>query len=88
MLKITICVGSSCSVRGSEELAAALEKLIEREKLSDRVELVGAFCMDVCSTGVSIKVGDRQYREIHPEDAEAFFYKEVWPVVSLSGAQA
>ena len=64
MLKITICVGSSCSVRGSEELAASLEKLIEREKLSDRVELVGAFCMDVCSTGVSIKVGDRQYREI------------------------
>ena len=88
MLKITICVGSSCSVRGSEELAASLEKLIEREKLSDRVELVGAFCMDVCSTGVSIKVGDRQYREIHPEDAEAFFYNEVWPAVSLSGAQA
>jgi NADH:ubiquinone oxidoreductase subunit E len=86
MLKVTICVGSSCSVRGSEEVAAALEQLIEREKLSDKVELVGAFCMEMCSTGVSIKVGQRQYREVHPEDAEVFFYKEIWPLVSEAPA--
>jgi NADH:ubiquinone oxidoreductase subunit E len=79
MLKVTICVGSSCVVRGSDELAAALERLIEREKLTQQVELVGAFCMEVCSTGVSIRVGEKQYREIHPDDAEEFFYKEIWP---------
>lgn len=82
MLKVTLCVGSSCVVRGSDELAAALERIIERERLSDQVELVGAFCMEMCSTGVSVKVGDKQYREIHPEDAEVFFYNEIWPRVA------
>lgn len=79
MVKITICVGSSCSARGSDELAAALEQLIEKEHLAGQVELVGAFCMEQCSHGVSIRVGDKQYREIHPQDAEQFFYQEVLP---------
>jgi len=82
MLQITICVGSSCSVHGSDDLAASLEQLIEREDLADRIELIGAFCMEQCSTGISIKVGDRQYREIHPEDAETFFSEAILPCVS------
>lgn len=81
MLKVTICVGSSCSMRGSDELAATLEKLIEKEGLADQIELVGAFCMDKCSTGVSVRVGERQYNEIHPQDAETFFYNEISPYV-------
>ena len=79
MLRITICVGSSCSVRGSDDMAAVIEQLIERENLADQVELVGAFCMDQCSNGVSLKVGERQYRELQPQDAETFFYDEVLP---------
>jgi len=79
VLKITICVGSSCSVRGSDELAAKLEECIERENASDRVELVGSFCMGECSRGVSIKVGDTQYREIKPADAGTFFHDAVLP---------
>lgn len=81
MLTITICVGSSCSVRGSDEFAAALEELIEREGLSERIRLVGAFCMEKCSKGVSVRVGGRQYREISPEDAEAFFHNEVLQIL-------
>ena len=77
MLIVTICVGSSCSVRGSDEFASALEQLIEKEKLGNRIELVGAFCMEQCSMGVSVKVNGRQYREIHPEDAQSFFYREI-----------
>jgi len=79
MLRITICVGSSCSVRGSDDIAALIEQFIERENLTDQIELVGAFCMDQCSTGVSLKVGERQYRELRPQDAETFFYEEVLP---------
>ncbi len=81
MVTVTICVGSSCSVRGSDELASTLEKLIEIEGLNNQVELVGAFCMELCSMGVSIRVNERQYREIHPEDAEQFFYEEIVPLV-------
>lgn len=77
MLLITICVGSSCSLRGSDELATELFRLIEKEKLEGLVDIVGAFCMDACSKGVSVRVGDREFSGIHPRQAEDFFYKEI-----------
>jgi len=77
MLIITICVGSSCSIRGSDELASEIQRLIEKENLQGLVDIVGAFCMDACSKGVSIRVGDRAFSGIKPEDAESFFYKEI-----------
>jgi NADH:ubiquinone oxidoreductase subunit E len=79
MVTITICVGSSCYMRGSDDLASALEGLIEKAALQDQVEIIGSFCMGECSPGISIRVGDRQYREIHCEEAETFFYQEVLP---------
>lgn len=87
MLTITICVGSSCSVRGADELAAELEKLITQENLGTQIVLVGAFCMENCSKGVSVRVGERQYRELHPRDASTFFYREVIPALK-SGSES
>jgi NADH:ubiquinone oxidoreductase subunit E len=77
MLIVTICVGSSCSIRGSDELASEIQRLIEKEGLQGLVDIVGAFCMDTCSKGVSIRVGERAFSGIRPEDAEDFFYKEI-----------
>lgn len=79
MLLITICVGSSCSLRGSDELAAELFHLIEEEKLEGLVDIIGAFCMDACSKGVSVRVGEQEFSGIRPEQAQAFFYSEVVP---------
>jgi NADH:ubiquinone oxidoreductase subunit E len=72
-------VGSSCSVRGSDELAEELEKLIDREQVRDRVELVGSFCMNECSKGISVQVDEVLFRELHPQDAESLFYHQVMP---------
>jgi NADH:ubiquinone oxidoreductase subunit E len=77
MLIITICVGSSCSLRGSDELASSLFRLIKKENLEGMVDIVGAFCMDACSKGVSVRVGEHEFSGIHPDQAEEFFYKEV-----------
>lgn len=79
MLLITICVGSSCSLRGSDELASEIFRLIEKEKLEGLVDIVGAFCMDACSKGVSVRVGEQEFSGIRPGQADAFFYREVVP---------
>lgn len=81
MVNVVICVGSSCYVRGSDRLAETFERFIEQEGLQDQVELMGAFCMEHCSMGVSVRVGDRVYRAVKPEDAEAFFYNEIVPQI-------
>lgn len=81
MLTITVCVGSSCYVRGSDKVAETFERLIAQENLAGKVELIGSFCMDACSMGVSVRVADQVYRGVNPAAAEEFFYKEIAPKV-------
>jgi NADH:ubiquinone oxidoreductase subunit E len=83
MLTIVICVGSSCHVRGSEDLAENLEELIVQHELQEQVELVGAFCMDKCSMGVSVRIGESQFSGLRPDEAETFFMNEVLPRISV-----
>jgi hypothetical protein len=35
--------------------------------------------MDTCSKGVSVRVGERAFEGIRPENASEFFYKEILP---------
>ena len=83
MLTIVICVGSSCHVRGSDDLAENLEGLIAKHGLQEQVELVGAFCMDQCSMGVSVRVEESQFSGLRPEEAETFFMNEVLPRIGV-----
>ncbi len=73
MLIITICVGSSCSMRGSDELASEYSRLIEKENLEGLVDIVGAFCMDTCSKGVSVRVGEREFSGIQTGTGRRIF---------------
>lgn len=77
MLIVTVCVGSSCSLRGSDEFAAEIHRLILQEQLEGQVDIIGAFCMEACSRGVSVKVGERAFSDVRPDEAEAFFYREI-----------
>jgi hypothetical protein len=94
MVTVVICVGSSCYVRGSDKVADTFEALIEKESLQGQVELMGTFCMERCSMGVSIRVaggdatsggtdGGTVYSGVRPEDAETFFYDEIMPRVQV-----
>lgn len=81
MLTITVCIGSSCYVRGSERLAETFEQMIRERNLSARVELTGAFCMDQCSMGASVRVGERVYRAVDPAQSRQFFDAEIMPAL-------
>jgi NADH:ubiquinone oxidoreductase subunit E len=83
MLSIVICVGSSCHVRGSDDLAENLEQLIADHGLQERVELVGAFCMERCSMGVSVRIEENEFSGLRPDEAEAFFMNEVLPRIGV-----
>lgn len=73
MVKIVICIGSSCHLKGSRQVVESLQKLIADNNLSDRVELSGSFCMNKCSAdGVSVTV-DGEYYEVKPESVNDFF---------------
>lgn len=55
-MKIEICVGSSCHVRGSYEVVKNVEAFVKDQGLEQDIELKGCFCMGRCTEGVSMKV--------------------------------
>ena len=75
-MKITVCIGSSCHIKGARQVVEQLQYLIAENKLKDRVELAGAFCMGKCQTGVSVTVDD-EYFSLTPASVKSFFQENV-----------
>ena len=76
MLKITVCIGSSCHIKGSRQVVEQLQYLIAENNLGEKVELGGTFCMGKCQQGVCVTVNDTLH-SVTPENVGEFFAKEV-----------
>ncbi|MGE4484713.1 MAG: (2Fe-2S) ferredoxin domain-containing protein [Oscillospiraceae bacterium] len=75
-MKVTICIGSSCHLKGSRQIVEQLQKLISEKNLCNAVELCGAFCMGNCTNGVCVKINDKMF-SLKPENTEEFFKNEI-----------
>ena len=75
-MKVVVCIGSSCHVKGSRQVVEQLKNLISENQLDDKVELSGTFCMGRCQEGVCVSI-DEQVYSVTPETAEDFFEKNV-----------
>lgn len=75
-MKITVCIGSSCHIKGSRQVVEELQYLIREHDLKDKVELSGTFCMGKCQQGVCVTVDD-QFHSVSPENVKDFFETQV-----------
>ena len=71
-MKITVCIGSSCHIKGSRQVVEQLQNLIAEHQLGDKVDLGGTFCMGKCQQGVCVTV-DEDFHSVTPETVESFF---------------
>ena len=75
-MKITVCIGSSCHIKGSRQVVEQLQSLIHQHSLADQVELGGTFCMGECQQGVCVTV-DGAFHSVSPDTVEDFFTKNI-----------
>ncbi len=75
-MKITVCIGSSCHLKGSRQVVEQLQTLVREHDLDGKVELGGTFCMGRCQEGVCVTV-DGNFFSVTPEQTEAFFAQNV-----------
>ena len=75
-MKVIVCIGSSCHVKGSRQIVERLQNLIAENKLEDKVNLGGTFCMGECAKGVSVMIDGTLY-SVSPETADSFFKEEI-----------
>ncbi|KNY25722.1 (2Fe-2S) ferredoxin domain-containing protein [Pseudobacteroides cellulosolvens] len=64
MIQVSICVGSSCHLKGSYQIIQIFQEIIKNNKLQDKVELKASFCLERCTKGVSVKVEDEFIDEL------------------------
>ena len=75
-MKITVCIGSSCHIKGSRPVVEKLQELINKNNLSEKVDLGGTFCLGNCQKGVCVTIDD-QFYSVSPDTVEEFFEKEI-----------
>jgi NADH:ubiquinone oxidoreductase subunit E len=75
-MKITVCIGSSCHLKGSRQVVEQLQTLISENNVSEKVELGGTFCLGNCQKGVCVMVDDA-FHSVTPETVDGFFANEI-----------
>jgi NADH:ubiquinone oxidoreductase subunit E len=82
MVVVQVCVGSSCHLKGSQEIVELFQKAIEEKNLEDEIVLCGSFCMGKCSRiGVTVQVDDDVYTGITPAGFKEFFENKVLKLI-------
>lgn len=75
---IEICVGSSCYLKGSQDIVELFQKEIEKRQLENEITLAGCFCKGRCNRdGVTVTVDDEVYVGLTREKFNDFFEENV-----------
>lgn len=75
---IQICVGSSCHIKGSQEIVELLQQAIAEHHLENEVTLAGSFCTGKCNrVGVTVQVDDEIHVGVTKDGFKEFFNTNV-----------
>ena len=77
-MRVQICVGSSCHLKGSSDIIALFQKELAQRNLEEEIVLAGSFCIGKCNrVGVTVQVDDEVHVGITKENFKEFFNDHV-----------
>ena len=74
---VTVCVGSSCHIKGSRDMIMRFNEMLKEEGMEDKVELKGSFCMERCGEGINWQIDKEPLTSSHVDDAVKVFRERV-----------
>ncbi|MGI6205861.1 MAG: (2Fe-2S) ferredoxin domain-containing protein [Anaerovoracaceae bacterium] len=75
---ITVCVGTSCHLKGSHHALNRLADLIKEYGLENEVELKASFCMDRCEgKAISTEIDGRPIYDMTEDKVDEVFKREI-----------
>ena len=75
-IRVTVCIGSSCHLKGSRQVVESIREMIAANNLEDKVEVAGTFCLGQCQNGVCVTIGEGVF-SVTPDTVEEFFKTEI-----------
>ena len=86
MLFVQVCVGSSCHLKGSQDIVELFEKAVKDHNIEDEVVLSGSLCIGKCNrVGVTVQVNDDIHVGITRENFKEFFTEHILKVIEEEG---
>ena len=76
-MKVTVCIGSSCHLKGSRQVVEQLQRLIPENNLEEKVDLAGTFCIGQCQQGVCVTIDEKEFFSVSPDTVEEFFETQI-----------
>ena len=73
MTTVTVCVGSSCHIKGARQVIDRFNELIRSHGLAGQIELKGSFCMERCGEGLNWQIDEEPISSGSVEEAVATF---------------
>ena len=75
MTVVTVCVGSSCHIKGARQVIERFSELTKAHGLETRIELKGSFCMERCGEGLNWQIDEEPITSASVEEAAETFLR-------------
>ena len=70
---VTVCVGSSCHIKGTRRVIERFQELVREHGLGGSIELKGSFCMERCGEGLNWQIDEEPVSSASVEEAVETF---------------
>jgi NADH:ubiquinone oxidoreductase subunit E len=70
---VTVCVGSSCHIKGARRVIERFQELVREHGLGGSIELKGSFCMERCGEGLNWQIDEEPVSSAGVEEAVETF---------------
>jgi len=87
VVTVTVCVGSSCHLKGARQVIVRFNELLMRYGLQDKVMLKGSFCMERCGEGINWQIDDEPITSASEADAVQTFQERVLAPMGIQPAE-
>ena len=85
-MKITVCIGSSCHIKGSPEIVELLSNAVKENHIEDEILLSGSFCTGKCNRlGVTVSVNNEICTGITKENFREFWNGKIMKALKEEG---
>ncbi len=62
-VKVSVCAGTSCFLKGSQEVISHVLQCVDAQHLQDHVEVSASFCFEKCEQGPTVRVDGEQIQK-------------------------
>jgi len=74
---IVVCMGSSCFARGNEQNLELIERFLEKNAISTRVQVSGSLCESCCGKGPNIRINGKFFHAVSKEKLPGILEREL-----------